>query len=51
MLFHYIALGQEGKENTEGDIDAMSLDNAIQLLQKKGLTVVSVKEKEDIYNH
>jgi type IV pilus assembly protein PilC len=47
MLFHYIALGQEGKENTEGDIDAMSLDNAIQLLQKKGLTVVSVKEKED----
>lgn len=47
MLFHYIALGQDGKENTEGDIDAMSLDNAIQLLQKKGITVVSVKEKED----
>jgi type IV pilus assembly protein PilC len=40
-------LGQEGKENTEGDIDAMSLDNAIQLLQKKGITIVNIQEKED----
>jgi type IV pilus assembly protein PilC len=47
MLFHYVALGQEGKENTEGDIDAMSLDNAIQLLQKKGITIVNIAEKED----
>jgi type IV pilus assembly protein PilC len=47
MLFHYVALGQEGKENTEGDIDAMSLDNAIQLLQKKGITIVNIQEKED----
>jgi type II secretory pathway component PulF len=46
MLYHYTALGAEGK-NTEGDIDAMSLDNAIALLQKKGITIVNIEEKDD----
>lgn len=46
MLYHYTALGSEGN-NTEGDIDAMSLDNAISLLQKKGITIVDIKEKGD----
>lgn len=46
MLYHYTALGGEGK-TIEGDIDAMSLDNAILLLQKKGVTIVDIKEKGD----
>ncbi len=46
MLYHYTALGTAGN-NTEGDIDAMSLDNAISLLQKKGITIVDIKEKGD----
>lgn len=46
MLYHYTALGQEGK-TIEGDIEGMSLDNAIALLQKKGVTIVDVKEKGD----
>ncbi len=47
MIFHYTALGKDGGQNTEGDIDAMSLDNAIALLQKKGLTIVDIHEKGD----
>lgn len=46
MIYHYTSLGQDGK-NIEGDIDAMSLDNAILLLQKKGITIVDIKEKGD----
>lgn len=46
MLYHYTALGPEGR-NTEGDIEGMSLDNAIALLQKKGVTIVDIKEKDD----
>ncbi len=46
MLYHYTALGQDGK-NTEGDIEGMSLDNAIALLQKRGITIVDIKEKGD----
>lgn len=46
MLYHYSSLGQEGK-TIEGDIDAMSMDNAILLLQKKGITIVDIKEKGD----
>lgn len=46
MLYHYTALGSEGK-NTEGDIEGMSLDNAIALLQKKGITIIDIKEKGD----
>ena len=46
MLYHYSSLGKEGK-TIEGDIDAMSMDNAILLLQKKGITIVDIKEKGD----
>jgi type IV pilus assembly protein PilC len=46
MLYHYTSLGQDGK-NIEGDIEGMSLDNAILLLQKKGVTIVDIKEKGD----
>lgn len=45
MLYHYTSLGADGK-NVEGDIEGMSLDNAIALLQKKGITVIDIKEKE-----
>jgi type IV pilus assembly protein PilC len=44
MLYHYKSLGQDGK-TVEGDIEGMSLDNAILLLQKKGITVVDIQEK------
>jgi type IV pilus assembly protein PilC len=44
MLYHYKSLGQDGK-TIEGDIEGMSLDNAILLLQKKGITVVDIQEK------
>lgn len=47
MLYHYTALGKDGAENTEGDIEGMSLDNAIALLQKKGITIVDIHEKGD----
>ncbi len=46
MLYHYTSLGQDGK-TIEGDIEGMSLDNAILLLQKKGITIVDIKEKDD----
>lgn len=46
MLFHYTSLGQDGK-TVEGDIDAMSLDAGILLLQKKGITVLNIVEKKD----
>ena len=44
MLYHYKSLGQDGK-TIEGDIEGMSLDNAILLLQKKGITIVDIKEE------
>lgn len=46
MLYHYTSLGTDGK-TIEGDIEGMSLDNAILLLQKKGVTIVDIKEKDD----
>ena len=46
MLNHYKSLGQDGK-TIEGDIEGMSLDNAILLLQKKGITIVDIAEKDD----
>lgn len=46
MLYHYTSLGADGK-NIEGDIEGMSLDNAILLLQKKGITIIDIKEKDD----
>jgi type IV pilus assembly protein PilC len=47
MLFHYTALSVNGTKE-EGDIEGMSLDNAIALLQKKGVTtIVEITEKEE----
>ncbi|MEI6810581.1 MAG: type II secretion system F family protein [Candidatus Nomurabacteria bacterium] len=44
MIFHYTAISQDGTK-TEAEINATTLDNAIFLLQKKGLSVVDIKEK------
>ena len=41
MLYHYKSLGTDGK-TIEGDIEGMSIDNAISLLQKKGITIVDI---------
>ena len=47
MIFHYSSLNANGNKE-EGDIDATSLDNAILLLQKKGITtLLEVKEKAE----
>jgi type IV pilus assembly protein PilC len=47
MLFHYTHLNNNGNK-VEGDIDATSVDNAIMLLQKQGITtLLEVKEKAD----
>lgn len=46
MLYHYTALNNNGNKE-EGDIEGTSLDNAILLLQKKNITIVEIKEKED----
>jgi type IV pilus assembly protein PilC len=46
MIFHYTAINQEGTK-TEADLTAASLDAAIVLLQKKGLSVVNIKDKAD----
>ncbi len=45
MLYHYVALNGDGTK-TEADIESDSRENAIFLLQKKGLTIVDVREKE-----
>ncbi len=45
MIFHYSSLNNNGNKE-EGDIEATSLDNAILILQKKGITtLLEVKEK------
>jgi type IV pilus assembly protein PilC len=44
MIFHYTAITQEGTK-TEADIEAASVDAAISLLQKKSLSVVTIKDK------
>jgi len=47
MLFHYSSLNDNGNRE-EGDIDATSLDNAIVLLNNKGIKkLLEVKEKID----
>ncbi len=46
MIFHYTAINQDGTK-IEADINSTSLDNAIALLQKKGLSIVDVKEKTE----
>ena len=45
MLYHYTSLSAGGTK-TEGDIEGTSLDNAILLLQKKGIVIVDIKEKQ-----
>lgn len=47
MIYHYIWLNSNGNKE-EGDVDATSVDNAILILQKKGITtILEVKEKVD----
>ncbi|MBI2109175.1 MAG: type II secretion system F family protein [Parcubacteria group bacterium] len=49
MLFQYKVINQEGKPQ-EGSIDALNEEVAINSLQRRGLTVVSVtKEKEESF--
>lgn len=44
MLFHYIATGENGVRS-EADIEGVSLDAALSILQHKGLTVIDIQEK------
>lgn len=44
MIFHYTSISGDGTK-TEADIESQSVDDAIALLQKKGLTIIDIKEK------
>ncbi|MSR71524.1 MAG: type II secretion system F family protein [Candidatus Taylorbacteria bacterium] len=44
MLFHYTAVNKDGIK-VESEVDSYSLDTAVVLLQKRGLNVVTIKEK------
>lgn len=47
MLYHYTWLNNNGNKE-EGDVDGTSLDNAILILQKKGITtILEIQEKVD----
>lgn len=46
MIFHYTAIDQDGNK-VEADVNSTSTDNAISLLQKKGLSIVDIKEKAE----
>lgn len=46
MIFHYTAINQQGIKS-EADIESASVDAAISLLQKRGLSVVDIKEKTE----
>ncbi len=51
MIFHYTWLNNNGNKE-EGDLEATSLDNAIIILQKKGITtILEVAEKVDKKNN
>jgi type IV pilus assembly protein PilC len=51
MIFHYSSLNDNGNKE-EGDIEATSLDNAIVLLNSKGINkLLEVKEKVDKQNN
>ncbi len=51
MLFHYSWLNDNGNKE-EADLDATSLDNAIVIIQNKGITtILEVKEKNDKENN
>ena len=47
MLFKYKAIDDEGI-NKEGEIDAPNRDMAISALQRRGLMVISVKNKDEV---
>ncbi len=47
MLFHYTAINQDGTK-TEADIEGASLDAAIAILQKRGLSVVDIKDRSEV---
>lgn len=47
MLFHYTAINPDGVKS-EADIESANLDGAIALLQKRGISVVDIKEKSQI---
>lgn len=49
MIFHYTAINQEGTK-TEAEIEASSQDVAIVLLQKRGLSVVTIQDKSEDAN-
>ena len=44
MLFHYTAIQGDGTK-IESDVDSYSVETAVDLLQKRGLSVVEIKEK------
>jgi type IV pilus assembly protein PilC len=46
MTFRYKALDQTGASK-EGTIDAINVDLAIAALQKRGLSIVSIKSEEE----
>jgi type IV pilus assembly protein PilC len=47
MIFHYTWLNNNGNKE-EGDVEGTSLDNAILILQKKGVvTILDIQEKVD----
>jgi len=45
MLFKYKVINQEGKQQ-EGTIDALTRDVAINSLQRRSLTIVSIESSE-----
>lgn len=46
MIFHYTALNGDGVK-TEADIEAVNVDTAISMLQKRGLSVLDIKDKSE----
>jgi type IV pilus assembly protein PilC len=47
MLFHYTAINPDGSKS-EADIESANLDAAIALLQKRGISVVDIKDKSEV---
>ena len=47
MIFHYTAINGEGIKS-EADIEAANVDAAIAMLQKKGLSVVTIKDLGEV---
>ncbi len=46
MFFHYTTISAEGIKS-EAEIESGSLDDAVSLLQKRGLSIVDIKEKTE----